>query len=61
MSSNVAEGAGRNSPKDFNNFLGCAYGSTCELETQLIISNRLKFLGTREFQGLNNLIIEYKK
>ena len=44
ISSNIAEGAGRNTSGEFNQFLGIAYGSTCELETQLIIANRLKFL-----------------
>src|SRR6478752_105162 len=42
--SNIAEGAGRNSKKDFNNFLGISNGSSCELETQLIIANRVEFL-----------------
>ena len=42
--SNIAEGAGRNTNKDFNNFLGIATGSSYELETQLILSKRLGFL-----------------
>src|SRR5690606_31265320 len=36
--SNIAEGAGRNSVKEFNNFLGIANGSSYELQTQLIIA-----------------------
>jgi four helix bundle protein len=44
--SNIAEGAGRNSRKEFNNFLGITLGSTCELETQLMIANRLGILTT---------------
>jgi len=39
--SNIAEGAGRNTNKDFNNFLGIATGSSYELETQLILAKRL--------------------
>jgi four helix bundle protein len=42
--SNIAEGSGRNSKNDFRNFLGISYGSTCELETQLIIANRVQIL-----------------
>jgi len=42
--SNIAEGAGRNSPKEFNQFLGIASGSLSELNTQLIIANRLTFI-----------------
>jgi four helix bundle protein len=35
--SNIAEGAGKESDKDFCRFLGIANGSSFELETQLII------------------------
>lgn len=42
--SNIAEGAGRNSNKEFSNFLGIANGSSYELQTQLIISNKLNLL-----------------
>ena len=41
--SNIAEGSGRNSKKEFLHFLGIASGSASELETQLIISKKLKF------------------
>ena len=42
--SNIAEGAGRNSNKEFNQFLGISTGSLFEVETQLIIAERLNFL-----------------
>ena len=35
--SNIAEGSGRDTPKEFMRFLRIAYGSACELETQLLI------------------------
>jgi four helix bundle protein len=41
---NIAEGAGRNSSKEFNNFLGMSNGSSCELETLLVIANRLELI-----------------
>lgn len=41
--SNIAEGAGRNSNKEFTRFLSIANGSTTELETQLILIVNLKF------------------
>jgi len=41
--SNIAEGAARNSNKEFRQFLYIALGSLSELETQLIISNNLNF------------------
>ncbi len=42
--SNIAEGAGRNSMKEFNNFLGIANGSSYELQTQLVIANKLEMI-----------------
>ena len=42
--SNIAEGAGRIFSKQFSYFLSIAMGSTCELETQFILSHRPGFL-----------------
>ena len=42
--SNIAEGAGRNSDKEFNQFLGISTGSMFEVETQLIIAEKLNYL-----------------
>lgn len=50
--SNIAEGAGRNSPKEFYQFSGIANGSLAELETQLEISNRLKFKSDHDYDEL---------
>lgn len=41
--SNIAEGHGRNSPKEFNHFLGIALGSLAELETQLLLAKRFEY------------------
>ena len=52
ISSNIAEGAGRNSKNEFYHFLGIANGSSQELKTQLIISDRLQLIdkkGSRFF------------
>jgi len=43
--SNIAEGAARGSKKDFAHFLNISLGSLAELETQLIISVNLEYLG----------------
>lgn len=42
--SNIAEGAGRNSDKEFCHFLSNAHGSSFELETQIIISQKLELI-----------------
>jgi len=42
--SNLAEGHGRNSPKEFHHFAGNARGSLLEVETQLEIALNLGYL-----------------
>lgn len=42
--SNIAEGAARETKKEFNNFLSIAQGSASEIETQLIICEKLKYI-----------------
>lgn len=42
--SNIAEGAGRNTNKDFSRFLDVSVGSLFELETQVLLSSRVGFL-----------------
>lgn len=44
VASNIAEGAGRNSDKEFVQFLSIAYGSLFEIQTQIIIAQNLKYL-----------------
>lgn len=44
IASNIAEGAARTSVKEFLNYLSMARGSLSELETQIIISQRLGYL-----------------
>ncbi|MEM9836843.1 MAG: four helix bundle protein [Bacteroidota bacterium] len=46
--SNIAEGAKRNSDKEFHHFLGVAKGSAAEVETQLELASRLKYLSIEE-------------
>jgi four helix bundle protein len=41
--SNIAEGAARNSPREFHHFLGISAGSLAEVETQLELASRLEY------------------
>jgi four helix bundle protein len=42
--SNIAEGQGRHSTRDFLNFLSMAYGSLNESQTQILIAQRLGYI-----------------
>ena len=50
--SNIAEGAGRNSDKDFAHFISIAIGSLYELNTQIVLSERLGFIDHSQSQEL---------
>lgn len=61
ISSNIAEGAGRGSDKDFAKFLRISYGSACELETQLIIANNLEYMKLKDVQPIMKELDEIQK
>jgi four helix bundle protein len=50
--SNIAEGAGRNSDKDFAHFISIAIGSLYELNTQIVLSERLGYIDQSQSQEL---------
>ncbi|WP_019039148.1 four helix bundle protein [Psychroflexus tropicus] len=59
--SNIAEGAGRTSNKDFSRFLSISRGSLNELNTQLIIGYRLNFIENEQLNELEIIINEIQK
>lgn len=59
--SNIAEGAGRNSDKEFRNFLGIANGSINELSTQLELSVRIGYIKESGKSEILSLISEIQK
>ena len=52
IASNIAEGKGRSSDKELCQFLDCARGSLYEVQTQLLIAQKLSFLTTTEHKSL---------
>jgi len=59
--SNISEGAGRGFDKEFVKFLKFAYGSSCELDTQLIISNDLDYLSDVDLEDLSGRLVSIQK
>ena len=55
---NIAEGRFRGSRKDFNNFLRIAYASGAELETELYISENLKFGNIEKLKKVRAILDE---
>lgn len=58
---NIAEGCGRNSDKDFCRFLYIAFGSANELEYQILLSIDLKFTEIENGKKLLFQVEEIKK
>lgn len=59
--SNIAEGAARQSNKEFIQFLYVALGSSTEIETQLIIAKKLGYLNDSEFEDFNEKLSNISK
>lgn len=53
ISSNIAQGSGRNSDADFSQFLEIAYGSLMETISQLFLALDASFLTEAEFDQLS--------
>ncbi len=61
IASNIAEGAGRNSNKEFIHFLSIANGSSYELQTQLILTKELNLIDNSKVDPILNMIVEVQK
>ena len=59
--SNIAEGYGRKTTQDYIRSLYIAYGSNCELETQVLLSGDLGYLKVEEFNKLQADIGEVER
>jgi four helix bundle protein len=63
--SNIAEGSGRTTDKEFDYFLNVSLSSSFELETQLILINEIYKLETKELiesiNELQKMILGFKR
>lgn len=60
--SNIAEGYGRNSTQSYIHFVSISRGSLFELETQLLVAQKLKFIKNETlFSNIMNQITEETK
>ena len=58
---NIAEGYGRKTTPEYIRFLYIAYGSNCELETQILLSGDLGYIEAGELKKLQNGIGEVER
>lgn len=61
ISSNIAEGHERNTTKDFIKYLYTAKGSKGELETQLLICVRLRYMTQGQVEVAQHMLVEIGK
>ena len=61
ISSNIAEGSAKPSDADFARFLDTALGSAYEVETQLLIASKVKYIDDDTYQLLLNDVVEIEK
>lgn len=61
IANNIAEGSRKSSGKEFNRYLEISDGSSAELNTQLIISEKIGYITTSELESFEGRIDEIQK
>ena len=59
--SNIAEGYGQKTTTEYIRFLYIAYGSNCELETQILLSGDLGYIDSSRLEELKEGIREVER
>jgi four helix bundle protein len=61
IANNIAEGSRKSSGKEFNRFLEISDGSSAELNTQLIISEKIGYIDADELESFEARIDEIQR
>ncbi len=61
IASNIAEGSGRRTKKDFRQFVAIAHGSNCELQTQIVIARKLGYGTLQKLDETESFSVEVGK
>jgi four helix bundle protein len=59
--SNIAEGSGRVSNKEFQHFISIAMGSSFELETQVILAFRFRYINEEQLTAFEEMVRPVQK
>ena len=58
---NIVEGRGKKSDRDFARYLGYALGSACELEYHIILAHDVGAIPEADFEALMRQVIDIKR
>jgi four helix bundle protein len=61
VASNISEGCGRGTDRDFSRFLSIAAGSASEVEYQILLARDLGYLPDADYDRLNESVNEVKR
>jgi four helix bundle protein len=61
VSTNIVDGNGKRSPRDFIRFLGYSIDSATELEYHLTVARDLELLSQNDFRSLVDQLVEVRK
>ena len=61
IGSNIAEGSAKPSNVEFAHYLDTALGSAYEVETQLLIANKIGYIDIDKYNELHSAVIEIEK
>jgi len=61
ITTNIVEGKGQKSGKEFGRFLGFALNSATELEYHLLVARDIRLIGATDFESLSAQTVEVRK